>query len=257
MNNVFENEKCYIAQNGVNVTYLEDPYGITNYDGEKKLLFIFQSLGDEKSNRETERFPWTMVNGFRYLNCRKIYIKDNYGIVGCYYLGMNGDFSVEEAVLEFIKTKIIEYGIALRNIMLYGNSKGGYAALDFGFRIGGVNVCSAVPQFDLYSWIIKYKQHLKYILPEEITEEVIELYSSYLRKIIIQARTLPVRVTIITSHNDNTYMDHIPALLESLKCAGIEPEIYYNDELYVTRHNNVVINSLNYIYYYILKWLLE
>lgn len=147
MGTVFENEKHYIASNNVDVTYLEDPYGIQNYDGKKKLLVIFQSLGDEKSDKDEERFPWTMVNGFRYLNCRKIYIKDNYGLVGCYYLGLDGKFDVESAIMEFLKKKIMEYELNLENVMLYGNSKGAYAALDFGFQLGGgeyMLCCSAV-----------------------------------------------------------------------------------------------------------------
>lgn len=69
---VFENEKTYRASNGVDITYLEDPFGVENYKGKTKLLVIFQSLGDEKSDKDDERFPWTMVNGFKWLNCRKI-----------------------------------------------------------------------------------------------------------------------------------------------------------------------------------------
>lgn len=67
--------------------------------------------------------------------------------------------------------------------------------MNFAFSNGleGVNVCAAVPQYDLYDWIINYKRHLMYIMPDEVT----------------------------------------------------------------TRHNNVVRNSLNEIYYVILKWLVE
>lgn len=257
MANVFENEKNWRASNQIDVTYLEDPYGIANYEGTKKLLFIFQSLGDEKSENEIEKFPWTMVNGFRHLNCRKIYIKDNYGMVGCYYLGLNGKFDVECAVLEFMKQKITEYSILLKDVMLYGNSKGAYAALNFGFRLGGVNICSFVPQFDLYSWIMKYKPHLKYIMPDEITNETILLYKNYLANVMNHFYGIQPNIVILTSRNDNTYEEHIPLLLDVLEKKKFKYEIVYNDELYITRHNNVVKNSINYLYYYISKWLVE
>lgn len=256
MSNVFEKEMHFIASNNVDITYLEDPFKVANYDGKKKLMFIFQSLGDEKSDRDELKFPWTMVNGFRYLNCRKIYIKDNYGLVGCYYLGINGKFDVESAVCEFIRSKVLEYEISKKNIMFYGNSKGGYAALNFAFKFGG-NVCCAVPQFDLYSWITRYKPHMAYIFPKEMSETVVEKYTNYLKRTIENYVGSTPKVTIITSHNDNTYEEHIPALLESLKGSGINPEVWYNDELYITRHNNVVINSLNTVYYVILRWLME
>lgn len=255
---VFDNEKYYKAKNGVGVTYLEDPFGIQNYEAKNKLLIIFQSLGDEKSDKDSERFPWTMVNGFRYLNCRKIYIKDNYGLCGCYYLGLNGKFDVEVAIEEFIKSKINEYGILLKNVMYYGNSKGGYAALDFGFKIGGGYICSAVPQYDLYNWIIKYKPYLNYIFPNNSTdEEVIQLYKEHLGNIITESSIDVCSVVIITSHRDHTFSENIPALQDVFERKKINYSILYNDELFVTRHNNVVVNSLNWIYYIISKWLVN
>lgn len=255
---VFENEKTYRASNGVDITYLEDPFGVENYKGKTKLLVIFQSLGDEKSDKDDERFPWTMVNGFKWLNCRKTYIKDNYGNIGAYYLGLHGSFSVETAIIEFLKQKITEYEILKKNIMFYGNSKGGYAALNFAFSNGleGVNVCAAVPQYDLYDWIINYKRHLMYIMPDEVTETVKDTYKNHLRDKIRMSGVAP-KVSIISSHHDNTYKEHIPALLEELDKKGIKPYVFWNDENYVTRHNNVVRNSLNEIYYVILKWLVE
>ena len=257
MSTVFENEKHYIASNKIKVTYLEDPFGIANYKGKKKLLVIFQCLGDEKSSKDGERFPWTMVNGFKFLNCRKIYIKDDYGAVGCYYLGLHGSFGVEKAILEFLKSKIIEYGILMEDILFYGNSKGGYAALDFGFKLGGVNICAAVPQYDLLQWIEKYKPHLRYILPDEITPEIKEKYSTYLKNTIVLSKTKKPKVCIITSHNDNTYEDHIPALIQDLEACNVDYEVWYCDELYITRHNNVVVNSMNEILYCILRWLVS
>ena len=255
---VFDNEKIYVASNGVDVKYLEDPYGVQNYAGEQKLIFIFQSLGDEKSEKEAERYPWTMVNGFKFLNSRKIYIKDDCGMVGCFYLGIYGKFDVEEAVEEFIRCKINEYGVLLKNVVYYGNSKGGYAALDFGFRIGGGNVCSAVPQYDLYSFIVKHKPHLKYMFPGEALDDEQSLNYRYHLENVIKNSTSRVReVVIITSHNDDTHDEHIPLLEMTLQEKKVDYQIIYNDELFVTRHNNVVVNSLNWIYYFITRWLIE
>ncbi len=237
-------EYQYVASNGIELTYMEDPYPVQNYIGKQKLLIIFQSLGDEKSDDLKKRYPYTLIDGLRFFNCRKIYIKDNQGLVGNYYLGLDGKFDNKVAVLEFLEAKIVEYGVVKENIITFGFSKGGYAALMFGFELGVNHIITAVPQYDLRCWIDKYKPFLKYMLPKDITEEVKSYYSHYLDGIISKSPNKP-NVYIVTSHHDNTYDDHIPFLLSTLDSKKIRYYIYHNDEFVVTRHNNVVVNSLN------------
>ncbi|WP_025148785.1 hypothetical protein [Bacillus sp. H1a] len=240
-------EVKYKASNGIELTYMEDPYPVQNYMGKQKLLVIFQSLGDEKSDDQRKRYPYTLIDGLRFYNCRKLYIKDDRGIAGDYYLGLNGKLDTKDAVSEFLKKKIVEYGISRENITTFGFSKGGYAALMFGFELGAANIITAVPQFNLWSWISKYKPFLDYILPENPSQKDKEYYAHYLKNVIECSISKP-NVYVVTSHNDNTYNDHIPQLIETLEIKGIEPKIYHNDEYTVTRHNNVVVNSMNEIF---------
>lgn len=239
-------EKLYKANNGTELTYIEDPYPFENSIGESKILFVFQSLGDEKSEDPVKRFPYTLLSGLRYFNCRKIYIKDDKEIVGNYYLGSNGSFDTKHAVIELMTNKIREYKILMENVTLFGFSKGGYAALLFGHEISVGAVICAVPQFDLVKWIDKYKSHLSYIYPENPTEEQKSVYASYLKEIIEKSIHSPKRIYIITSHNDDTYIDHIPPLILSIQNKGQSNlKTFHNDEFFVTRHNNVVKNSMN------------
>jgi len=234
----------YYATNGVTITYMEDPYPVQNKLGEQKLVVIFQSLGDEKSDDPAKRFPYTLIDGLKFYNCRKIYVKDSEGLVGTYYLGLNGKLDIKEAVIEFLKNKIKEYKISPENLIMFGFSKGGYAALMFGFELGAGHIITAVPQFDLTSWIYKYKPHLTYILPNNPSDEDKKFYKNYLKNTILQSEHRP-DVYLITSKNDNTHDDHIPQLLETLAMKNITPYVYYNNNDFVTRHNNVVINSMN------------
>ncbi|WP_426940671.1 hypothetical protein ACQCPO_30770 (plasmid) [Bacillus mycoides] len=237
-------EVKYKASNGTELTYMEDPYPVQNYMGKQKLLVIFQSLGDEKSEDLRTRYPYTLIEGLKFYNCRKIYIKDDHGLAGDYYLGLNGKLDTKDAVLELLKKKIVEYGILRENIITFGFSKGGYAALMFGFELGAANIITAVPQFDLWSWISKYKPFLDYILPEKPSQKDKEYYANYLKNVIETSINKP-NVYVVTSHNDNTYNDHIPQLIKTLEGKGIKPKIHHNDEYVVTRHNNVVVNSMN------------
>lgn len=239
-------EKLFICSNSVELTYIEDPYPFENSVGESKLLVIFQSLGDEKSEDPIKRYPYTLLAGLRYFNCRKIYVKDDKGLVGDYYLGTNGGFETKEAVVEFITSKIKEYKILSENVTLFGLSKGGYASLLFGHEINVGAVICAVPQFDLVKWIDKFKKHLSYIYPKDATESQKIIYSEYLKDIIKNSMHSPKRIYIITSHNDDTYTDHIPPLINSITNRGDSIlKVFHNDEYFVTRHNNVVKNSMN------------
>lgn len=237
-------EQKYKAKNGVELTFLEDPYDVANYVGKSKLLVIFQSMGNEKSESPAERFPYTLIDGLKHFNCRKIYIKDDFGLVGSYYLGLNGKFDVEEAVVEFLKHKINSYGIRKDDITFFGISKGAYASLNFGFKLGIENIIGVVPQFDLMAWIENYKPFLSYLLPEDADRKIKRFYSSYLENVIKNSRYKP-NVYLVTSINDETYEDHIPQLVSALKEKDINTKIYSNDEIFVTRHNQVAKNSMN------------
>lgn len=238
-------ELVFNAKNGAKITYMEDPYPVENKIGEQKLLIIFQSLGDEKSDDLRKRYPYTLIDGLKFYNCRKIYIKDDHGLVGDYYLGIHGKFDTQEAVIELLKKKISEYGIESKNIMTFGFSKGGYAAIMFGYLMKVQTVIAAVPQFNLEHWIRVYKPFLDYIYPQNYSDTDKEIYENYLKNIICNSEYIPKKVYLVTSRNDNTYYEHIPPLIESLTHSGTEVKVFSNDEFVVTRHNNVVKASLN------------
>lgn len=245
-------EKKFDHMNGTTITYIEDPYPIENYRGERKLIIIFQSLGDEKSSDDDKRYPYTLLAGLKHFNVRKIYIKDDHGMVGDYYLGINGTLNTKDAVIYFINEKIKEYKLLKEDVIMLGFSKGGYAALLFSHEIGvGAAIC-AIPQFDLVKWIDKFKSHLSYIYPKEASDSDKEFYSEHLGEVIRRTLTPPGMIYLVTSRNDETYSDHIPHLIDAINYMKRSKLIvFHNDEMYVTRHNNVVKNSLNEIMFFI------
>lgn len=242
--NVKELEKKYKASNGIKITYIEDPYGIQNELGKQKLVVLFSSLGNEKSDNLDERFPYTLLSGLRFYNCRKIYIKDNIGEIGCYHLGLNGNFDVQDAIVEFLKKKIKRYKLKPENIILLGNSKGGYTSLLFGHLLNVGNIMAGVPQFKLYNYIKKYKPFLNYILPEEVTPQVKRFYNSYLGKIISNSEYHP-DIYMITSKNDKTYTTDALPLIEKIKKHNSRIYVYENNNDFITMHNQVIPNSMN------------
>lgn len=240
-------EKKYKASNGIKITYIEDPYGIQNDLGKEKLVVLFSSLGNEKSEDLNTRFPYTLLSGLRFYNCRKIYLKDNIGDVGCYHLGLNGNFDVQEAIVEFLSKKIKRYKIKPENIIFLGNSKGGYTSLLFGHLLNVGNIIAGVPQFKLYNYIRDNKPFLKYILPEEINPQVKRKYNSYLGKIISQSTYHP-DIYMITSKNDKTYLTDAIPLTEKIKKHNSRLYVYENNNDFVKQYNQVIPNSMNEVF---------
>lgn len=243
-----KDELTFKATNGTTLTYMEDPYPVENKIGETKLLIIFQSLGDETSSDPRKRYPYTLIDGLKFYNCHKLYIKDDHGPVGDYYLGSNGNFDTQVAVVELIKKKVAQFGIQSKDIITFGFSKGGYAAVMFAYLLNVDTVIAAVPQFNLDHWIVNYKPFLSYIYPEITYPGDHQKYADYLKNVIGNSDYIPRKVYILTSHNDNTYYEHIPPLIKSLQESGTIVKVFHNDEFVVTRHNNVVKNSLNEIF---------
>jgi len=239
-----ELEKKYKATNGVKITYIEEPYGIQNELGKEKLVVLFSSLGNEKSDDLDKRFPYTLLSGLRFYNCRKIYLKDNIGDVGCYHLGLNGNFDVQDAIVELLKKKIKRYKIKPENIIFLGNSKGGYTSLLFGHLLNVGHIMAGVPQYKLYNYINRYKPFLKYILPEEITPSVKRYYNSYLGKVISSSEYHP-DIYMITSKNDRTYLTDALPLIEKIKKHNSRIYVYENNNDFIKQHNQVIPNSMN------------
>mgnify|MGYP003408023522 CR=1 FL=1 len=80
------------------------------------------------------------------INCHKLFIIDDYGDRGSYYLGNNLDSLVETSVISLILNIASRYNIAMQNILSMGSSKGGYAALYYGIKYSFGKVLAAAPQ---------------------------------------------------------------------------------------------------------------
>ncbi|WP_257392412.1 hypothetical protein [Bacillus vallismortis] len=236
-------EKRYEASNGVTLTYLEDPYTVKNAAGERKLLVIFQPVGTE-GKEDRFKFPYSLIDGLRYYNCRKIYIKDNFGELGSFYIGLNGSTNIYSAVQEFLMKKISEYKILKKDVTFYGGSKGGYASLAHGFDLGVGNIVSAIPQFKLFDYISRWKPIMFDVFPTAVNDSIKDYYNNFLKTKIVKGYNKP-NVFIVTSRKDELFEDHVVPLIETLRESGCRPHVWENNEEYVLRHNKVVENSLN------------
>ena len=120
----------------------------------------------------------------------KIFILDDFASDkrGCYYLGQYPDYLVEKATEELIKKIILATNS--KKVIFCGSSKGGWAALNFGFYNYGVDnyiICGA-PQFHLGEYIKYFNATFSYLKNGKPDCEVIEELNDHLKNNIIPDR---------------------------------------------------------------------
>lgn len=104
---------------------------------------------------------YNYIRTLNSMNCYKLFILDNYGPRGCYYLGCNKNFYVASSAFYLISNLARGHNIRFQNIITAGSSKGGYAALYFGFKYRFGHVVSGAPQTLLGDYLIGLRASLE------------------------------------------------------------------------------------------------
>lgn len=122
----------------------------------EKLIIIFSAYD------KIAKYNYLKVlDGIEY---NRLYILDNYGYEGrgCWYLGENLSFNVEESVYKLIEYIKLKYNIKNENIISMGSSKGGFASLYYGIKYKFKHIIACAPQVVLYDYLMNpfYKETL-------------------------------------------------------------------------------------------------
>lgn len=211
-------EKEYSAENGQTLRYMFFPAKSDT------LVIGFQACNDAGA-----RYNYVTTLRSCKVNC--LFIKDDFGPdgFGDYYLGCNGTYSVEDAVMELIGH--YTYSLSPKRLIFAGSSKGGYAALSFGLRFPDAEMIIAAPQYRLgdYLWGDngdgRFASTVEEILGEPASPDGISILNRRLARIIqndLFADTQ--RVYIHYSVKEHTYPEHIRYLLQDLAKKGIDVE---------------------------------
>ena len=116
----------------------------------EKLVVIFSGFnGPDAERQQSYNYIRSLIN----LNVNKLFILDNHGDRGSYYVGNIDQGSVEMSVFELIEFQRRKLEITRKNVILCGSSKGGSAALYFGLKYGYGEVISGAPQIKISDYL--------------------------------------------------------------------------------------------------------
>lgn len=216
-----EQERTYHGKRDIKYLFLEgakdSPY----------LIVIFQAIPSAKNN-------FQKVYGYKKtlnkLNCHRLYIQDTYGLLGCFYMCENMDFSIEDSTVALIRHIMKKYGISKRHVITCGSSKGGACALYFGAKYGfGHAVCGAPPT-RIGSIICSIsKETAKFMMGEDLPQENIDYLDENILKHIVKGLKTDVR--ILTSVHDKQYPRHIVPLMEKRDELNLPIDIKLDDRI--------------------------
>jgi hypothetical protein len=99
------------------------------------------------------RYTWFSV--LRDLDWHRLFVLDDLGPMGCYYLGADRRLFVADAVEEVIAGVADELCVAAGNVVAVGSSKGGWSALYAAFRNGYGHAVAGAPQTRLGTFLIE------------------------------------------------------------------------------------------------------
>lgn len=208
------------------------PYILEKSQGKEGSLIVVFSAFPRKGMAATYNYLRTL----RGIEGNKLFILDSFGYQkrGAYYLTENGDFKLEKAVEELIRSTAEK--LSVKKIICVGTSKGGYAALYFGMALHAQAIICGAPQYYLGNYLsdVPLKKPILQSMMGNMNEESIELLNKLLPNRINKANA--TKIYIHYSSKEHTYVEHIKYLLISLEVNNYE---IYEDEQFYEKHQDV------------------
>ena len=216
---MIDNEKTYHGKRDINYLFLEgaknSPY----------LIVIFQAAPLAKNNYEK---AYGYKKTLNKVNFHKLYIEDTYGLLGCYYMCENMDFSIEESTVMLIADIMKQYGISKKNVITCGSAKGGTGALYFASKYGLGHAVCGVPHTRVGSFICELNEETaKFMMGDTLPEENIEYLNRVVLRYINKDCTSDIR--IFSSTNDKQFNTHMAPLIARAKECDVPLDITLDD----------------------------
>lgn len=202
------NEQIFTAQNGVEIIYRHKP---SKYDF-KHLIVVFSGFLNAKPGN------YDFINALNDCPADVIWINDNFENMYAYYLCINMDFKVKEAVQEFILFQMKTRDLLPENVTFTGFSKGGSAALYHGLSLNIKNIVVSVPQLKIGSYV---HHHWTNVATHMFGDNYQDAQINYCDKLIVNLlkkdSDLNKNIYLLTSEADIQYEGEILPYLDDFR----------------------------------------
>lgn len=225
-------ENKFTASNGVEIIY---KYKKNKYDF-KHLIFVFSGFLNKTPGN------YDFINAMNDCPAEVIWINDKFEEMYTYYLCVNMNFKVENAIKEFILLQIKERNLSLSQVTVTGYSKGGSAALYYGLSMGIKNIVSSVPQMKIGSYVANnWKDVAIHMMGEFYQKSHISYLDNLIVRLLKQESDFNRNIYLLTSEADIQYNTEIsPYLADFNKYSNFN--LLKSFSVFVREHNQVTLH---------------
>ncbi|MBS9779120.1 MAG: hypothetical protein KGV51_00700 [Moraxellaceae bacterium] len=222
-------EKIYRTKNGIDVKFKHKP---RKYDF-NHIIFVFSGFLNAKPGN------WDFINALDNCPCDVIWIADDFNAKYAYYLCQKMDFSIRDAVEEFIYYQIKKLNLTKDNVTVTGFSKGGSSALYFGLYLDIKNIVTSVPQVKIGSYLDNnWKNTANDIMGKNYNLSHMVYLDKLIPNLLKKDTNLEKNIYLLTSEYDVQYKDEIlPYLNDFAKYSNFNLLKTYS--VFVREHNQI------------------
>ncbi|MDU4912103.1 heparinase II/III family protein [Clostridium baratii] len=207
---IISQEKTYVSKKLIKYILKEEKES-------DKLCIIFSSMNPKYEHR------YSYVNTLNNAKINRLYILDDYGVQGSYYIGdiIHGD--VENSVSSLINSIIRNLDIRLKDIIMIGNSKGGYSSIYYGVKYNVGNIIVGAPQYYLGDFLLEQGKHME-VAQSICGEDKKETGKKFLNEIMenhLLNNNIKSNILIHVGRGDYHYTKHIKPFINLLKSKNV------------------------------------
>jgi hypothetical protein len=141
-----------------------------------------------------------------------------------------------------------KYKIKKENVITFGSSKGGSAALYYGMKYGYGHIISGAPQTKIATYLNHCRpEMLQYMVGEELAKENLTRIDSLILKQV--KPTCAAKINLLTSEKDAQYKTHIVPLMKALTKAKLEANVVF--EPGIEKHRDIATYFPNFLTHHI------
>ena len=201
-------ERVFEAEHPTRYLFLE------GHPDTRELIVVFS--GFHLANQA----KYNYVRALSGTQSHRVYVLDDFGERGCYYLGADKDFLVERSVVRMLDAVLAELGFDRSQAVLTGSSKGGTAALYYGVR-HGYRVLAAAPQTRIATYLTKESRtaSVARLIAGSLTDEDMAWLDEVVPEAVRHAAYRP-DIELFTSDGDAQQPVHVTPMVTLLRELG-------------------------------------
>ncbi|GAB3595879.1 Heparinase II/III-like protein [Corynebacterium faecale] len=220
--------------------FLLDDRGVTpfssewkTYWGEKPVHYLLEDRAEKSKTElavvfsavhEIGDFTFNYRNSLKDFDGRVLYILDDFGDQGSYYLSSGRNLAEFRSVQGLIKTLVNTMDLSWKNVFTLGSSKGGTSALLHGVSAGVGHVYAGAPQYLIGNFLEKpHPNILEYLAGGTSHNDV--YWSNKIASRILASGVRNTDITVIVGKKDGHYRNHVIPLVDDSRASGYTTEL--------------------------------